>query len=96
MAKKRGRPKKVKKPDPTIQFEVRTGKETKAPETIEAPVPELLEAPQVEIIQDRMMRYYKPRTCPHCKATPVVTMMKRGGYALYRCRICGLKWEITP
>ena len=87
MARKRGRPKKVKKP---------VIKELKLPEFVEAPVPELIAAPQVEVIQDRMARYgyQKPRVCPECRAMPVVTMLKRRDYALYRCRKCGHRWEI--
>jgi len=84
--KKRGRPKKVKDPAPIIE-------ELEIPDIVEAPIPELLAAP---VIQDRMMHYgyQKPRYCPECRSMPVVTMLKRRDYALYRCRACGYKWEI--
>ena len=97
MAKKRGRPKKVK---PASKAKVKQVANypafVKLPEVVEAPAPELIAAPQVEVIQDRMARYgyQKPRVCPECRAMPVVTMLKRRDYALYRCRECGHKWEI--
>lgn len=47
-------------------------------------------------IQDRMMIYRNPRHlhCPECDAHPVVCMQQRGSHAIYRCRLCGHRWEV--
>jgi hypothetical protein len=44
---------------------------------------------------DRMKRYTKVNACPECKAFPVICTMRRQGYASFRCRECGHRWEIT-
>jgi len=46
--------------------------------------------------QDRMLRYmrYKKKSpCPECGAFPVVTEQKNKSMAVYRCRVCGFRWE---
>ncbi len=45
-------------------------------------------------IEDRMLHYRRSQGCPECKALPVVCMQKKGDYAAYRCRSCGLRWEV--
>lgn len=45
-------------------------------------------------LSDRMATYRMRRpACPSCDAFPSVCMMKRGAYALWRCRSCGRRWE---
>ena len=96
MAKKGGRHKKVKPEGEPI---ITPSPPPKAPirvELVEAPTPEPIQT-KIPAMQDRMMRYgyRKPRSCPQCSERPVVTRIKRKGYALYRCRACGHQWEIT-
>jgi|GEM_PF-7038248 len=45
-------------------------------------------------LSDRMMRYRRAAWCPDCRARPVVCMMSRKDYSKFRCRQCGLVWEI--
>jgi len=78
--KKRGRPPKIKK----AQIEVAVIEDEK-----------IFAKDFVDTIQDRMLRYGKPRMCPKCGAMPVVTMMKRNEYRLFRCRECSHRWEVT-
>ncbi len=108
--KQRGRPKKVKPVTIEIQADPIGGDEylekvaekisdsvnSYLPEIIDAPTPEPIQT-KIPAMQDRMMRYAyrKPRSCPQCSANPVVTRIKRKGYALYRCRVCEHQWEIT-
>ncbi len=98
MAKKQRRPKKVKPiPEEIVKTPVETTTIILPPATREVvPIPELIET-KIPALQDRMMRYAyrKPRSCPQCAASPVITRMKRKNYALYRCRACGHQWEIT-
>ena len=56
------------------------------------PIPEL----QNTVINghDRMARYQRHPPCPKCDAKPSVCMMRRPGYASYRCRQCGYRWEV--
>lgn len=57
--------------------------------------PEITEIPiSPDQIQDRMMRYARNPACPECAAHPVVCMMRRAGYAAFRCRECGHRWEV--
>jgi|AMWB02.1.fsa_nt_gi transposase-like protein len=47
-----------------------------------------------EILTDRMMRHNFIPSCPECDAFPVICLMKKSGYAAYRCRSCSHQWEV--
>ena len=47
-----------------------------------------------EVLTDRMMRHNFIPSCPECDAFPVVCLMKKPGYAAYRCRACSHQWEV--
>jgi len=57
---------------------------------------QVLKEKQTEVkileLSDRMMRHSRP-TCPECDSFPVACTMKRVGYAAFRCRVCGHRWE---
>jgi tRNA(Ile2) C34 agmatinyltransferase TiaS len=58
-----------------------------------APDPLMLQTPEATAF-DRMARYRKNPICPQCAAHPVVCIMRMPGYAVFRCRQCGHKWEV--
>jgi len=43
---------------------------------------------------DRMLRYRKSPPCPRCGAHPVVCKLRKQDYALFRCRVCGHRFEV--
>lgn len=53
----------------------------------------IIQTPEAAPI-DRMARYQRNPKCPNCGAHPVICMMRRPGYSLFRCRQCGHKWEV--
>ncbi len=44
--------------------------------------------------EGRVLRYRMNPRCPECGAHPTVCMTRRKFYGLFRCRICGHRFEI--
>lgn len=87
--KKTSSPKKPAKRTPTTTPVEKRVFESAAPET---PVPDM--NTRVLNGRDRMSRYRRNPPCPRCDTHPSVCMMRRPGYASFRCRQCGYRWEV--
>jgi transcription elongation factor Elf1 len=43
---------------------------------------------------NRMTQYRKNPPCPKCDHDETSCVMRDEGYALFRCRLCGHRWEV--
>ena len=54
-----------------------------------------LETTMIDSGEDRILRYRRNPQCPQCGAHPVICTIRRISYRVFRCRMCGHRWEVN-